>query len=79
METVSRTASSKQPEIACVTYSLGEFARLLGISYTGAHEQAQRGTLPVKPLRLGRLYRFPKRDVHALLGLPIDYEPLSSA
>lgn len=69
MDTVSRSTISKRPDIARQTYTLSELAGLLGIGYTTAHEAAQRDGLPVKAIRQGRLYLFPKAAVDRLLGL----------
>lgn len=76
MVTVAQSTISKRSELSRATYSLAEFARLLGISYTSAHEAAQRDALPVTPIRQGRLYLFPKSAVHRLLGIE---EPLDVA
>ena len=67
--TLSQSTLSKRSDLSSATYSLRDFAKLLGISYTACHEAAQRDALPVKAIRLGRLYRFPKSAVHALLGI----------
>jgi excisionase family DNA binding protein len=67
MTAVLPPSSPKQPHIERATYTLAEFARLLGIGYTQAHEAAQRGTLPVMPIRQGRKYLFPRTAVHRLL------------
>lgn len=69
MVAVAPSTVSKRSELSRATYSLAEFARLLGISYTSAHEAAQAGTLPVTPIRQGRLYLFPKSAVHRLLEI----------
>lgn len=66
---VSRSTRSKRPRLERATYSLRDFASLLGVSYTAAHEAAHRGTLPVQAIRQGRLYLFPKSEVDKLLGL----------
>ncbi len=67
MVTVAQSTISKRSELSRATYTLAEFAALLGISYTQAHESAQAGTLPVVPIRQGRKYLFPKAAVHRLL------------
>lgn len=67
--TSTEPTQSKRPAIERATYSLAEFAALLGIGYTSAHERAQDGTLPVMPLRVGRRYLFPKATVHRMLGV----------
>lgn len=67
MVTVAQSTVSKRSEMSRATYTLAEFAGLLGISYTSAHEAAQAGTLPVTPIRQGRKYLFPKGAVHRLL------------
>lgn len=69
MDTVSHSTRSKRPRLSPATYSLVELAGLLGISYTSAHQMAQRGDLPVDPLRIGRTYKFPRAAVHRLLEI----------
>lgn len=72
METVSpvsQSTVSKRPRVERATYTLGEFAALLGRSYTATHEGAQRGELPVAGFRVGRVWLFPKSEVDRLLGL----------
>lgn len=69
MQTVSQGTLSKRSELQSATYSLAEFAALLGCSYTTFQEMAQRGALPVQPIRIGRQYRFAKASVHRLLDL----------
>jgi excisionase family DNA binding protein len=70
---------SKRGHVSCATISLAEFAVLLGLSYTTAHQAAQAGTLPVKPIRVGRQYRFPKAKVLELLGISEVTSELQSA
>lgn len=70
---VSQSTHSKRARLASATYSLRDFSALLGISYTSAHEAAQRDALPVKAIRQGRLYLFPKSQVHRLLGIDADH------
>lgn len=72
METVAQSTISKRAKLDSATYTLAEFAARLGISYTTAHEAAQRDALPVKAIRQGRLYLFPRAHVHRLLGLSDD-------
>lgn len=69
MESVAQSTVSKRAKVERQTYSLAQFAGMLGISYTAAHEAAQRDALPVTAIRQGRLYLFPKRNVDRLLGL----------
>ena len=66
---VNRSTTAKRSTVDRATYTLSEFAGLLGRSYTATHEAAQRGELPVKPLRVGRMYLFPKAVVDRLLGI----------
>lgn len=76
MDTVSQSTRSKRPRLAPATYSLRDFAALLGRSYTSTHEQARAGTLPVRGFQIGREWRFPKSEVDALLGIEGDPEPI---
>lgn len=76
-EAVAQSTVSKRAHLERATYTLAEFAALLGISYTQAHEHAQAGTLPVTSIRQGRKYLFPRSAVHRLLE--IDAKPLDAA
>lgn len=69
---ISPVAHPKRARLERATYTLAEFAALLGISYTQAHESAQAGTLPVTPIRQGRKYLFPRAAVHRLLCIDED-------
>jgi excisionase family DNA binding protein len=66
---VSPSTLAKRARLDRATYTLAEFASLLGISYTQAHECAMAGTLPVAPIRQGRKYLFPRTAVHRLLEI----------
>ena len=59
----------KQSSLDREVYSLSEFAKLCGSSYTVFHQLAQAGALPVQPIRIGRRYLFAKSAVHALLSI----------
>ncbi len=72
MEALSPSTLSKQSHFDPQVYTLAEFCGLLGISYTTGHLQAQAGTLPVKPVKIGRQYLFPKAAVHRLLAIDSD-------
>lgn len=67
MVAISQPTNSKRSNLEPEVYSLSEFARLIGRSYTSTHEAAQRGELPVQPIRIGRVYKFPKAAVRRLL------------
>lgn len=58
----SHTATQRE------TYTLEEFRAKLGLSRTVAYELARTDTLPVKAIRVGRRYLFPKARVDALLA-----------
>jgi excisionase family DNA binding protein len=62
------TTHSNATTVERAMYTLPEFAVLLGIGYTGTHQMAQTDTLPIRPIRIGRKYLFPKAAVHRLLG-----------
>lgn len=69
METVAASTRSKRSNLDRQVYTLSEFAKLCGCSYTQFHERAQSGTLPLEPIRIGRRYLFAKSAVHRLLGI----------
>ncbi len=72
MDTVARSTLSKRPRLPSATYSLRDFAALLDISYTAAHEAAKRDALPLKYFRVGRQYRFLKAEVDRFLDIEPD-------
>ena len=78
---VSQSTVAKRACLERATYTLAEFAALLGIGYTTAHLAAQAGTLPVSPIRIGRQYVFPKAAVHELLSIkhPADRDAAQDA
>ena len=66
--TISKSTWSKRPTVAPQMVTLRDLAGLLDISYTTAHELAQRGELPVPGVKIGRQYRFAKSAVDRFLG-----------
>lgn len=66
---VSQSTWSKRPTLPAAVYSMNEVAGLFGIGYTTLWTQLQAGTFPVKPIKIGRVWRFPKTEVDRLLGL----------
>jgi len=74
--------------IASITSALGtmrttlgvdEVAELYGMSRWTIYEQANAGTLPVLPLRIGRTLRWPTVAVLRSLGVePTDASPTAS-
>jgi hypothetical protein len=69
------TAPHKLHTLQPATYTLSEYASLRGASYSATQREAKAGTLPVKPIKVGAKYLFPKALVHAELGLPLDWQP----
>jgi excisionase family DNA binding protein len=61
--------SPKRSDVEVQTYTLAEFARKIGVSYTTLHELCLRGEAPVTPIRAGRQWKFPKSAVHRLLDV----------
>ncbi len=72
MDTVAQSTLSKRPRLPTATYTLRDFAAMLGISYTAAHEAAKRDALPLKSFRVGRQYRFLKAEVDRFLDIEPD-------
>lgn len=69
MQEVSQSTISKRPRLDRATYSMNETASLFGMGYTTLWTAVQDGTFPVTPLKIGRLYKFPKTHVDRMLGL----------
>lgn len=72
MEVVSQSTQSKRARLASAMYSSAETAALCGISYTTLNEQIHAKTFPVTPVKIGRVYKFPKSQVNKLLGIASD-------
>lgn len=51
------------------TVDLQTAAKVLGLGRTKAYELAQRGTFPVRLLRIGQTYRVSSAELLALLGI----------
>jgi len=69
MAAVSQSTAAKQSRLEPEVYSLADFAKLCGCSYTMFHQMAQANSLPVEPLMFGRVRKFPKSAVHAFLKI----------
>lgn len=67
--------SGKRPDVAPETYTLAVTARKFGIGYTAFREAAIRDELPVRPIRIGGRWLFPRSEVDRVLGI----EPESRA
>ncbi len=75
MQEVSQSTRSKRARLDSAFYSMTDVAGLCGMGYTTLWTQVQDGTFPVTPVKLGRVYKFPKRTVDRLLGLDDSAEP----
>jgi len=53
------------------TLNADEVAQVWGISRWCVYQAHKAGTLPVQPLHLGRLLRWPSIDVYASVGLDV--------
>jgi predicted site-specific integrase-resolvase len=53
-------------------YSLRQFSTLTGISVTALRRGIQKEDLPVKAVRIGGQWMFPRRPVDRLLGIDED-------
>lgn len=71
MQTISesQSARSKRSSLAPATYSATDTFGLIGCSYSTGMELLKSGELPFDPIRIGRVYRFRKSDVHEYLGI----------
>ncbi len=66
---MSQSARSKRSDLVAETISMTDTAKMLGCSYGTLQELVRAGKAPVTPIRVGRIYKFPSRKVHALLGI----------
>jgi len=59
------------------TLSTEEAAGLLGVTPYVLYKQVKAGTAPIEPIRLGRLLKWPTKNLLDLLGLSpdVDLEP----
>ena len=48
---------------------MSDVAGLFGLGYTTVWTAVQSGTFPVKPVKIGRVWKFPKAHVDRVLGL----------
>lgn len=69
MPDVGQSTRSKRSGLGALFYSMAEVAALCGMGYTTLWTHVQAGTFPVRPVKLGRQWRFPKRDIDRLAGL----------
>lgn len=69
MQDVSQSTRSKRARLDSAFYSMTDVAGICGMGYTTVWTQVQDGTFPVKPVKFGRQWRFPKRDIDRLAGL----------
>lgn len=65
----SQSARSKRSDLPPATYSAADTFGLIGCSYSTGMELVKSGRFPLTPIRIGRVFRFRKSDVHKLLGL----------
>lgn len=66
MYPVSQSTRSKRRRLDSAFYSMAEVAGICGMGYTTVWTQVQDGTFPVKPVKFGRQWRFPKRAIDRL-------------
>lgn len=66
---VSQSTTSKRSRLDAAMYSMSDVAGLFGLGYTTVWSQVQAGTFPVTPVKIGRVWKFPKVHVDRVLGL----------
>jgi predicted DNA-binding transcriptional regulator AlpA len=69
MSDVTQSTVSKRSRLDAAMYSMSDVAGLFGLGYTTVWTQVQDGTFPVKPVKVGRVWRFPKNQIDRVLGL----------
>lgn len=69
MHEVSQSTTSKRSRLDAAMYSMSDVAGLFGLGYTTVWTQVHAGTFPVKAVKIGRTWRFPKSQVDRVLGL----------
>lgn len=74
MQDVNQSTASKRSRRDAAMYSMGDVAGLFGVGYTTVWTQVQAGTFPVTPVKIGRVWKFPKAHVDRLLGLEPDVD-----
>jgi excisionase family DNA binding protein len=65
----SQSARSKRSNLPPATYSASDTFGLIGCSYSTGMELLKAGNLPLEPIRIGRVFRFRKSEVHTYLGI----------
>lgn len=66
---MSRGMTVKEVLALPAVFDLRTAGRALGMGETKTRELVRRGEFPLKPLRLGRTYRFRRCDLLDLLGI----------
>jgi excisionase family DNA binding protein len=74
MHEVTQSTHSKRARRDSAFYTMSEVAGVCHLGYTTVWTQTRDGTFPVKAVKFGRQWRFPKRDVDRLAGLTDDSE-----
>lgn len=69
MQEVSSSTESKRSRFDSAMYSMSDVAGLFNIGYTTLWNAVHEGTFPVKAVKVGRVWRFPKSHVDRVLGL----------
>lgn len=72
MQEVSQSTASKRSRLDAAMYSMSDVAGLFGLGYTTVWTAVKSGTFPVKPVKIGRVWKFPKVHVDRVLGLDTD-------
>lgn len=75
MQDVSQSTRSKRSRLESAFYDMADTAAICDLGYTTLWNMVRDGTFPVKPVKFGRQWRFPKRDIDRLAGLQDDSEP----
>jgi len=69
MQEVSQSTVSKRSRLDSAMYSMSDVAGLCDIGYTTLWTAVHDNTFPVKPVKIGRVWKFPKSHVDRLIGL----------
>lgn len=72
MQDVTQSTRSKRSEVPSAFYTMADCAAICGLGYSTLWTMVQDETFPVKPVKFGRQWRFPKSEVDRMAGLVDD-------
>lgn len=69
MQDVTQSTQSKRSVQPSAFYTMSDVAGICGLGYSTLWMLVQDETFPIKPVKFGRQWRFPKSEVDRMAGL----------